>query len=120
MKQLYQYYTNNPKKFEKLPKKESIFHSFDPKNPRTFVVQTGYKKYIDKASGQLEIVIDPNGNFAQPTNQGTYNYYPPDNYLSHFFLDVLPYWMTGNNADDKTTGSQRFLRLGCLIQNICE
>ena len=79
------------KKWQKLSLSESVYHN------RYGACNT---KYVSP-DGHQEAVYDSCGNLVtDPINGGTYNKYGPDNWLGHFFYDMLPYYLFGNSPVD--------------------
>jgi hypothetical protein len=67
----------------------------------------GNKKYVHPEG--YEIVVDINNALVtHPAVMGTYNY--GHNNVTHIFLDIVPYYIHGNSAQDSTTFSQRFMK----------
>jgi len=78
--------------WELLPPGRSIYHQHGFGHDNV--------KYLSP-DGHDEAVYDSEGNLVtDPANLGTYNYGTDD--FSHFFRDVLPYWIYGNSEDDPT------------------
>ena len=82
-------FIDNPQKFIKTPWYINLFHGFSS------------DKYIDKESGQLEVIVDKKtGKIVTNEHKGTYNYYPPSNLWGHTFNDFLPWWRHGNERSN--------------------
>ena len=66
----------------------------------------GNRKYVHPKG--YEIVLDVNNALVtHPAVMGTYNY--GHNNFTHFFRDIVPYYIHGNSAADTTTFGQRFM-----------
>ena len=59
--------------------------------------------------GKREVIFDKDGQMVNaPEDIGTYNFANPRwRPVSHFFLDMLPWYLYGNSPDDSTTISER-------------
>ena len=99
-------YNNAPKRqpkdndpnWRRLPNNESMYHMHDKKDNEG----SNNSKYVSR-DGHHEGVYDANGNRIDDSlNGGTYNYYGPDNAIGHGLLDVMPYWIFGNDENDPT------------------
>lgn len=68
-------------------------------------------KFVSTNGGNFEFVFDKHsGNLVTDVvNQGTYNFYGPDNVVGHSLFDVAPYWVWGNSYDDPTNFHERIL-----------
>ena len=78
--------------------KASAFETMYHKNNR----QYGNVKYFHKKTGQ-EVIFNENGQVVtDPENIGTFNYYPPENWLGHVSYDVIWYSLWGNSREDTT------------------
>lgn len=102
------------KNWEKMDDEYNAFHSYDEKGEKVVKNPDGsYRntKYIDRATGQYEVVLGPDGKVIHDdTNAGTFNYYSPYDALfglsilaiKHKDYDVDPYTDFGNSEYDKT------------------
>ena len=114
----FELYQENPDAFKELSPSKSIFHTFPTNSDGTYDIfgTNGNRKFIDKETGQWEIVIDKNGNLIDDDiNMGTFNYYPPDQRLNHLLYDVAPYFHKGNTPDDPVTFWDKKKRWGQLL-----
>ncbi len=90
------------KNYQKLSDNKSVFH------------QQGYwaknnSKYISP-DGHVEGVYRPDGTLdTSPLNQGTYNYFSPNDLFAHFTIDVVPYYIYGNGPNDPSSVWDRIL-----------
>ena len=79
-------------------------------NCHQFTAKDGKPNYkVVTKDGRYEAIYDSNGNLVEdPRDIGTYNYCPlVDSAIGHFFVDVLPWIIWGNSADDTTTVGER-------------
>jgi hypothetical protein len=66
------------------------------------------QKYVNKKTGAEVIYNWVSGEMVKdPSNLGTFNFSTAK--IGHFFVDVIPYWLWGNSADDKTSLAGRIL-----------
>jgi hypothetical protein len=86
------------------PPSMSIYHSEDGTGTDCF-------KFVSESGRELVLRIDKSGKCEiqkNPTYWGTYNYVNAEtNALGHIALDMLPYWIWGNNSDDSNPWYKR-------------
>ncbi len=110
----YQYYKSLTKKQIKeelvaLKANKSVYHTYklDEQGRAVNIItqeQKNYIKYINEEKG-YEIVVDNSDKrnpiiVTDPVNKGTYNHFSPGgltNNMGHALLDVLPYFVHGND-----------------------
>ncbi|OAV01405.1 Uncharacterised protein [Moraxella veridica] len=92
---------------------QNAFHNYDSNGVPQKLPNGNYryKKFVHN-NGQMEIIIDTKDGILSdddytrivrdPTNAGTYNYYPPSNASGHKAYDVDPYIHFGNGRGDNT------------------
>ena len=96
----------------------SLYHQFDDRSKAEIAEDmargfpNGNKKYL--SGDGREVVYTPDGQqiVTDPQNMGTYNYVEvdsTDDILGHLALDVIPYWLWGNSANDSTPFVARVL-----------
>jgi RHS repeat-associated protein len=86
-------YSEATKKWKLLTPAQSAYHQMGPGNGNN-------QKYISP-DGHSEAVFHIDGTIvSDPLNMATYNYSSPDNWVGHFSIDVIPYWIWGNSPDD--------------------
>ena len=96
----------------------SLYHQFDDRSREEIAADMakdfpeGNRKYI--SGDGREVVYTPDGQqiVTDPRNMGTYNYVEVDStedIIGHLTLDVLPYWLWGNSANDSTPFTARVL-----------
>ena len=96
----------------------SLYHQFDDRSKEEIAADmangfpNGNQKYI--SGDGREVVFTPDGQqiVTDPQNMGTYNYVEVDSaedVIGHLALDVLPYWLWGNSANDSTPFTARVL-----------
>lgn len=99
-----------------LPDSQNAFHNFTADG--TKIMDKRNDKYPNTkyvhTNGQFEVIIDSKGNIVtDPTNAGTYNYYPSSGYYImrsdklHTEYDIHPWLDFGNGNGDKTTYHSR-------------
>ena len=94
--------------FIKLPDEKAVFHQIgegNETNEKWVNRQTGEEYVFKNAPATPRLVADG-------VNDGTFNYRPDTDLVGHFFLDVLPYIVWGNNALDTTSVDFRL----CLFE----
>ncbi len=90
-----------------------MFHNFDNDGKSTVKDENGHylnSKYVDRATGQYEVVLDKNNRIIEEeTNAGTFNYYDPEKLWGyhHLIYDIDPYTDYGNGGKDKTDYNTR-------------
>ena len=67
-----------------------------------------HRKYVSP-DGKLEVIFDKDGNMVTASEDyGTYNFASPnENPIGHFYMDVLPWIVWGNDEKDTTDLSMR-------------
>lgn len=120
----YESYEKNPEDFILVPNKKSIYHTFvvedDGSVTNVLTEERNYTKWLHPVA-KYEVVLDENNNIVRdPVNAGTYNYFNPEtggfdhpfisNDAEHTNLDVVPYFLLGNNNGDTTSLGQRLFR----------
>lgn len=103
------------KGWRKLSDKDSSMHQFNThdgvKNSK-WVSPDGHREVVFTGKGENQRIT------TDPRDQGTYNFFDPKkNPLGHATLDVAPYILLGNSADDPTT---IYTRVGHSIKNFMD
>lgn len=103
------------KGWRKLSDKDSSMHQFNThdgvKNSK-WVSPDGHREVVFTGKGENQRIT------KDPRDQGTYNFFDPKkNPLGHATLDVAPYILLGNSADDPTT---IYTRVGHSIKNFMD
>lgn len=76
-----------------MERNKSIYHQMGPGNENN-------RKFVSP-DGHSEAVFDQCNNLVtDPANQGTYNFFGPDNVIMHGITDVLPYFIFGTSPSD--------------------
>lgn len=87
--------------WRKLSAKDSSMHQFhreDGVKNSKWVSPDGHREVVFTGKGENQHITD------DPRDQGTYNFFDPKKHpIGHATLDVLPYMLWGNSADDGTT-----------------
>lgn len=89
------------KGWRKLSDKDSSMHQFkthDGVRNSKWVSPDGHREVVFTGKGENQRIT------KDPRDQGTYNFFDPKKHpIGHATLDVLPYMIMGNSADDSTT-----------------
>lgn len=87
--------------WRKLSAKDSSMHQFhreDGVKNSKWVSPDGHREVVFTGKGENQHITH------DPRDQGTYNFFDPKKHpIGHATLDVLPYMLWGNSADDGTT-----------------
>lgn len=87
--------------WRKLSDKDSSMHQFhqeDGVKNSKWVSKDGHREVVFTGKGDNQHIT------TDPRDQGTYNVFDPKkNPIGHAVLDVIPYMVLGNSADDSTT-----------------
>ncbi|SHL04248.1 RHS repeat-associated core domain-containing protein [Desulforamulus aeronauticus] len=95
-------------KWIKLPKSKSVLHQIGEGNESNV-------KYISP-NGKMEAIYNSQGNLViDPVNKGTYNFASPSDPSNHFYYDMLPYYVLGNEPEDTTTFGDRIRATGQVV-----
>lgn len=101
----------------------SLYHQFDDRSKEEIAEDMlrgfpeGNQKYVSRDGREVVYTHDGEHIVTDPENMGTYNYVEvesSEDIFGHLALDVLPYWLWGNSADDSTPFTARVL--GPLFQ----
>lgn len=101
--------------WRKLSDKDSSMHQFSTrdgvKNSK-WVSPDGHREVVFTGKGENQRIT------RDPRDQGTYNFFDPKKHpIGHATLDVAPYILLGNSADDPTT---IYSRVGKSVKNFME
>lgn len=87
--------------WRKLSDKDSSMHQFhreDGVKNSKWISPDGHREVVFTGKGENQHIT------TDPRDQGTYNFFDPKKHpIGHATLDVLPYMLWGNSADDSTT-----------------
>lgn len=96
----------------------SLYHQFDSRSKEKVAEDMfrgfpeGNQKYTSGDGREVVYTHDGKQIVTDPKNMGTYNYVEVNNVEDvpgHLALDVIPYWLWGNSADDPTSFAARVL-----------
>ncbi|PLR83878.1 RHS repeat domain-containing protein [Bacillus sp. V33-4] len=97
---------NEESGWKKISEDKDIYHENSSKYNDKYLKQ--YKGY------EVEVVINNNPEFessivTNPQDMGTLNYAPTEQGFRHWRYDMIPYWLWGNSAEDRTADINRII-----------